>query len=336
MDKLVAVFLGTGEASKANVYPKNVMDALHEIVEIDEHFILREEFDAYKEVLQKATYVFSTWGMLHLTQEEIKQYLPNVKSVFYAAGSVQHFAKEFLELNIPVYSAWKANAIPVAEYTLAQILLAGKGTFSMFRIMGRDNHKKRMDLSNTYPCNYMTNVGILGAGAIGRKVLEYLQPFKFNLYVFDPFASDELLEKYNAKRATLEWIFENCETISNHIANLPQTVGMLQYAHFSKMKPTATFINTARGAQVVEDDMIKALQEVPTRCAYLDVTWPEPPVETSPLYTMDNVFLTPHIAGSKNKECGRMGEYMVDALKDVLENKENENIVTLKMLETMA
>ena len=111
---------------------------------------------------------------------------------------------------------------------------------------------------------------------------------------------------------------------------------MLNYGLFSKMRENAVFINTGRGAQVVEADMIKALQDVPTRCAVLDVTFPEPPVADSPLYTMPNVYLTPHIAGSLGNEVHRMAEYMAEEALAFDEGKPVRYNVTLKMLETMA
>lgn len=72
----------------------------------------------------------------------------------------------------------------------------------------------------------------------------------------------------------------------------------------------ATFLNTGRGAQVVEADLIRALTEEPARTAVLDVTWPEPPLPESPLWSLQNVFLTPHIAGSMQRETARMGAFM--------------------------
>lgn len=74
-------------------------------------------------------FVFSTWGIPVFTEEEIKEYLPSLKAVFYGAGSVQKFARPFLNCGVKVFSAWAANAVPVAEYTVAQIILANKGFF---------------------------------------------------------------------------------------------------------------------------------------------------------------------------------------------------------------
>ena len=102
------------------------------------------------------------------------------------------------------------------------------------------------------------------------------------------------------------------------------------------MKPNATFINTGRGAQVVEADLIRALREEPGRTALLDVTWPEPPEEGSPFYSLDNVFLTPHIAGSMGQEVKRMGLYMEQCCDAFLAGQPVPYQVTAEMLHTMA
>jgi phosphoglycerate dehydrogenase-like enzyme len=84
------------------------------------------------------------------------------------------------------------------------------------------------------------------------------------------------------------------------------------------MKPGSTFINTARGAVVDEPALIEVFSRRPDLFAVLDVTYPEPPLPGSPLYTLPNIILTPHIAGSLHHECRRMGHYMVEELKRYL------------------
>lgn len=93
---------------------------------------------------------------------------------------------------------------------------------------------------------------------------------------------------------------------------------MLGREHFAAMKPGATFLNTARGAIVREAELIEVLRARPDLLAVLDVTYPEPPVPGSPFYTLPNVILTPHIAGSLDQECQRMGQIVVDELKRFL------------------
>jgi phosphoglycerate dehydrogenase-like enzyme len=102
------------------------------------------------------------------------------------------------------------------------------------------------------------------------------------------------------------------------------------------MNDYGVFINTGRGAQVVEDDLIRALTEKPTRTALLDVTCPEPVPEGHPFYAMDNVFLSPHIAGSNGKELARMGEYMAEEFERYITGSPLRYEITMDMLATMA
>jgi phosphoglycerate dehydrogenase-like enzyme len=294
-----------------------------------------DELDARKEELQKVDYIFSTWGMLPLTKEQITEYFPNLKSVFYAAGTVQYFARPFLELGISVHSAWRANGVPVAEVTVSQIILANKGFFRR-RVRSRaewTNH----DPDYIYPGNYGTKVGLLGAGMIGSRVIELLRPYNLEVLVYDPFLSDEKADALGVTKASLEKIFETCHVISNHIANLPETKGIISRDLLSRMQENAVFINTGRAAQVDMEALIDEMKQHPNRLALLDVTDPEePPKEDSELYTIDNIFLTPHIAGSTGYETHRMADFMYEEYRAVLAGDPPKHSVTLAMLETMA
>ncbi len=308
---------------------------------------LREEFDCYPEVLTASIieknsealkdiqYLFSTWGMERLTKEQIAL-LPSLEAVFYGAGSVQFFARPFLEMGIKVFSSWAANAVPVAEYTLAQILLANKGFFRALPFMKQKADRRHYD-SNVYPGNFDCRVSLLGAGMIGRNVIELLKPFKLKVLVFDPFLSKEDANKIGVEKVELNEAFERSMVVSNHLANLPETRGMLKKEYFAAMKNNATFINTGRGATLDQNGLIEVLQERTDLTAILDVTFPEPPEEGSPLYTMENVVLTPHIAGATgNQEIWRLADYMIEEAIALRDNKELKYEVSLKMLDTMA
>ena len=302
-----------------------------------DHVIAKSEMDEYRAVLSRADYLFTTWGMPHFEREEIREYLPNLKAVFYGAGSVQHFAREFIAEGVAVFSAWAANGTPVAEYAFAQIVLASKGFFQRLHAAADGSAWPNRSVPVSFPGNYEIKVGVIGAGMIGKMLIGRLKSLdQVKILVFDPFLPDEKAEELGVEKTDLPTLFRECDVISNHLANNPQTVGMLDGKLFSLMKPHAAFINTGRGAQVVEDDMIAALRAVPTRVAVLDVTWPEPPKEDSPLYTLPNVFLTPHIAGSIGNEVHRMAEYMAEECRAFDAGQPTRYRVTEKMLETMA
>ena len=294
-----------------------------------------DEFFARADEMKKVEIIFSTWGMLKLTCEQIKEYLPSLCAVFYAAGTVQYFARPFIECDVRVFSAWAANSVPVAEIAASEIILANKGFFRR-RVHSREEWKTE-DPSLLYPGNFRTKVGLLGAGMIGKGVIKNLAHTDLDIYVFDPFLPDNVAKSLGVEKKDLDWIFENCNVISNHLANNAETRGMITKKHFDKMGAGAVFINTGRGAQVVEADMIAAMKEVPTRAAILDVTDPvEPPAPDSELYTLPNVFLTPHVAGSIGNECFRLGEYMFAEFEAFSGGEATKYEVTAKMLETMA
>lgn len=282
-------------------------------------------------------YIFTTWGMPAFTKEEIAAYFPSLRAVFYAAGSVQKFARPFLESGIAVFSAWAANGVPVAEYTVSQILLATKGYFRSERIFRTEKSKKKAAaIAKHYPGNYGTVIGLVGCGMIGSMVAERLKAYSLSVLVYDPFLSEEKAARLGVSCCSLEELFSRSTVVSNHLANLPATVGMMQYRHFISMPENATFLNTGRGAQLVEPDLIRALTERPDLTAVLDVTSPEPPVPDSPFYTLENVFLTPHIAGSLGLEVHRMSEYMEEEFLSFDAGLPTRYGVTLQMLETMA
>ncbi len=294
-----------------------------------------DDLDRRKSELQDADYIFSTWGMLPLTKEQIAEYFPNLKSVFYAAGTVQYFARPFLESGISVHSAWRANGVPVAEVTVSEILLANKGFFRR-RVRSRSMWTNQ-DPNYRYPGNYGTKIGILGAGMIGSLVIELLKPYHLEVVVYDPFLSDERAERLGVKKVSMEEIFSSCHVISNHIANLPETKGIITRELLSSMQEDAVLINTGRAAQVDMEALIDEMRDHPNRIALLDVTDPEePPREESPLYTLDNIFLTPHIAGSIGYETYRMADYMYEEYTAVRNGEIPKHSVTLSMLETMA
>lgn len=296
-----------------------------------------QEMVGRREELRQAEAIFTTWGMFSLTEEEIGEFLPNLKAVFYAAGSVQYFARPFLKKGIRIFSAFAANAVPVAEYTLAQIILAGKGFYQASRLYKETgDFQKASAYSHSLTGNYGDTVGIIGAGTIGRMVIERLHGLYLKILVFDPFLPKEKAEAMGVELCSLPELFSRSQVISNHLANNEQTQGMLDYSLFSKMRPYAVFINTGRGAQVVEADLVRALEEEPGRTAVLDVTWPEPVGAGHAFYKLPNAVLTPHIAGSQEMEVARMGSYMAEAFESFCTGRPCPHEVTEAMLKTMA
>ena len=291
---------------------------------------------ARPEEFRETEYIFSTWGMPAFTEDEIRSIFPSLRCVFYGAGSVQGFAREFLSCGVRVFSAWQANAIPVAEYALAQILLANKGFLTAARLMSGGRTAESKDWMNTHEGNYDRTVGLIGVGQVARALIKLLKPFHLNIKAYDPYLPQEAAEALGVEKCSLEALFATCHVVSNHLPNNASTQGMLRYGHFSAMLPHATFLNTGRGAQVIEDDLVRVLEERPDLTAVLDVTWPEPPEPGHGFYRLPNCVLTPHMAGSSGWEVRRMGVFMLEEFRRYAAGEACLYEVSLKMLETMA
>ncbi len=284
--------------------------------------------------LRDVAYLFSTWGMPALTVRDLA-YLPSLQAVFYAAGSVQTFARPFLESGVQVISAWAANAVPVAEYTVAQITLAAKGFFTAARA-GRGASTYASFDRDRYPGMFSIDIGVLGAGMIGTLVIRSLSRAGIRIHVFDPFMSKERERELDVLHEELDSVFGRCHIVSNHLANNAQTVGIIGRVQLERMPENGIFINTGRGATVSETDLVEVLTARPDLTALLDVTDPEPPEAGSPLYDLKNVVLTPHIAGSIGNEVMRQADYVIEEFDRFRSGQSLQYAVTLEMLPTMA
>lgn len=265
-------------------------------------------------------FLFSTWNMPKLTEIEIDSFFPKLRAVFYAAGTVKYFAEPFLKQGIKVFSAAKANGIPVAEYVASSIVLANKGFLQAQNRykwpLWTNGYKKARRFAEDKYGNYGAKVGVVGCGAIGSKVIELLKPYKLDIMIYDPYVTNEQALSLGVEKVSILELFTKCDVITNHMPDIEETRGLIDYSLLSSMKSTATFINTGRGRQVIEKDLAKVMRKNPSMCALLDVTAHEPMFPWNPLYFCKNVFLTPHIAGSQSNEFGRMVEYMLQAYED--------------------
>ncbi len=288
--------------------PENRDEIAHRVNLLAEP-ISREELVERPDLMSQVEVIFSGWGAPIMDAAFLAK-TPRLKAVFYGAGTIRYFTSDtFWERGITVCSAYAMNAVPVAEYTLAAILFSLKNAWRYAlgaKRLGR--HPERV------PCagGYGSRVGIISMGMIGRLVRERLRPFDLEVYAYDPFVTQEQAMALGVEMMTLEDIFRRCDVVSLHTPWLKETENMVNRKHFELMKPGATFINTARGAVVNEPDLIDVFTRREDLTAVLDVTYPEPPPQGSPLYSLSNVVLTPHIAGSQDRECRRMGRLMID------------------------
>lgn len=164
-------------------------------------------------------------------------------------------------------------------------------------------------------------LGIAGFGAIGRKVAELARAFGMKVLVYDPFVPAAAVESEGCVPAALEEMLSGSDIVSIHLPVLPETRAIVDRSWFSRMKPTAYLINTARAAVIHQKDLVEALQSRTIYGAALDVYWQEPIPANHPLLSMDHVLLTPHIAGLTTDVEGWSGELMAQEILAYLKNE---------------
>jgi phosphoglycerate dehydrogenase-like enzyme len=210
--------------------------------------------------------------------------------------------------------------VPVAEYALGAILLSLKH-FWRFAGLARQGLGWEPERPALPPGAYRSAVGLISFGMVARKLNELLRAFDLDRLVACPFLRPEEAGEHGVELCALPDLFRRSDVVSLHTPDLPETRGMITGELIASMKPGATFLNTARGAVVRQEEMIEALLARPDLTAILDVTHPEPPEPDSRLLSLPNVVLTPHIAGSLGAECRRMGRYMAEELQRYLAGK---------------
>jgi len=296
------------------------------------YVVTQANFAGVAPEMREVEVIFATWGLWPLSPAQ-REALPNLKAVFYAAGSVKHFALPLLERGVLVTSSWQANAVPVAEFTLAQILLANKGYWrNQAEYRGREDYGAFRGRGN-----YRATIALLGAGQVGRRVIELLRPFHLRVVVFDPYLSTKGAEHLGVEKVeSLHDAFAAGDAVSNHLADIPATIGLIRGHHMEVLPQNATFINTGRGRTVDHDALLKVFGSRTDLTAVLDVTDPEPLPLAHPLRALPNVHLTNHIAGSIGEEVSRMGQIAVEEFEAWQLGRPLRYAITPEMLDTMA
>ncbi|AZM51364.1 oxidoreductase [Streptomyces sp. WAC 01529] len=300
------------EARRPDVYPPEVLAGIDRLVERQGPPLTREQLDERPEVLRRADVLLTGWGAPVLDAAFLGR-APQLRAVFAAAGSVRHLTTPaFWARGIPIVSAAAANAVPVAEFALAQILLGLKQVHRVSRELAAD---RRYPHDVRVPGAYRSRVGLLGLGHIGRLLAEHLGRFDVEVLATDPLADPVTAGERGVRLVGIEELFATCHVVSLHAPLLPETRGCVGTPLLNSLTPGATLINTARGALIDEEALTGVLRARPDLTAVLDVTHPEPPAPDSPLFALPNVVLTPHLAGALGGECHRLGRLVRDELE---------------------
>ncbi len=309
-DRPRAVLLGTMPDIMREVWHPAARESLADLLDIHPELIAPDDLPAHASLLNEVEVILASWGMPELSPRQL-DLMPKLKAVFYAAGSIKPFGRPLLERGVIVVSAWAANAVPVAEFTLAHILLALKSIWQHHRALrtaGGPTGWVRQPMTGAYGAT----IGLISMGMVARHLRELLRPFRLRVIAFDPLFSPAAARELGVELVPLPQLFRESDVVSLHTPLLPETVGMITGNHFAAMRSHATFINTSRGPIVREDELLAVLRDRPDLTAILDVAREEPPLPDSALYSAPNVLLTPHIAGSCGNEVRRLADLMVE------------------------
>ena len=247
------------------------------------------------------------WGVPVIDRDGLDAF-PALRAIVHWGGGIGFLDEAASARGIRISSARAANAVPVAEFTQAMITLAAKDAFWLSRQYCAE--QRFIDREATAPRAglFRTTVGIVGASTIGTMVIEKLRASDVEVLLYDPYATPETAQRLGAELIDdLEELARRSRILSVHAPETPRTAGMISRAVLAALPDSATLVNTARGALVDQDALVDELQRGRLR-AVLDVTEPDVLEAGHPLYTLPNVFLTPHLAGSMGVELRRLGE----------------------------
>ena len=214
--------------------------------------------------------------------------------------------------NIPSYSTER-----VAHTAIMMILNLSSAMQVQMKMLACGNHDNfTINLQVPHVEVNGKTLGIIGAGHIGRKVIQIAQALDMNILVYTRTPRED--EK-GIRYVSLEELLKNSDYVSMHCPLTESTKHMINKESLSLMKPSAFIINTSRGALIDEAALIEALENGTIAGAGLDVQETEPPEEASPLYTMDQILLTPHMGWKGLETRQRLVSILADNIKQFME-----------------
>lgn len=265
--------------------------------------------------LAEVEVLVTSWGASRIDAPLLGR-MPRLRGLFHCAGTVRPIVTDaFWERDIVVSNVADANAVPVAEFTFAAVVMAGKKApfLAAAAKLRRDEWSAIADHGELSNLNRV--IGVVGFSRVGRRVVALLQQLEgVRVLVSDPYADPYEVAAAGARLVPLEEMLPQVHVLSIHAPSLPSTRHMIGRAQLAALPEHATLINTARGA-LVDTRALEVECATGRIFAMLDVTDPEPLPHDSILYDLPNVMITPHIAGSLGSELDRMTDLALDELE---------------------
>jgi D-3-phosphoglycerate dehydrogenase len=237
-------------------------------------------------------------------------------------------AAEATRRGIVVMNTPGANAVAVAELTLGLMI-------SMCRSIPRANatmHAAKWDKKSLQGSELRgKTLGIIGLGRIGLEVARRAQAFGMEVIGYDPFIAPVIARENNVALLSLDEVFSNSDYLSLHVGLTPQTEGLINKKSIALMKKGVRIVNCARGELIVDEALAEALQSGQVAGAALDVFRQEP-LKDSPYFALDNILLSPHIAGSTDEAQEAIGIQLANQVRDYLKLGVVQNAVNVASL----
>ena len=226
---------------------------------------------------------------------------------------------------IAVMNTPGANAVAVAEHTMGLMLAMARHLCRANALMHTGRWEKRA-LEGTELRG--KTLGIVGLGRVGLEVAKRARGFQMTIVAHDPFVSTSIARDLEIRMTSLDEIYATADYITVHVGLTPQTAGMINAATIRKMKRGVRLVNCARGELVDEAALAEALKSGHVAAAALDVFQHEPPRD-SPLIPLENVLMSPHIAGSTHEAQEAVGYQIALQVKEYLKHGVIQNAVNI-------
>jgi phosphoglycerate dehydrogenase-like enzyme len=210
------------------------------------------------------------------------------------------------------------NAEAVADLTVMLMIMLARNVCAAMDSLQSNEWMEKGQVHNYFTHKGIElpgrTVGLVGFGAIGRKVAQRLRAFDMHILAYDPFVKDSDL----AEMVDLPALLQRADFVSLHAPVTPSTENMIGAAEFALMQPTAFFVNTARAKLVDEQAMIDALRHGKIAGAGLDVFHREPMPADAPLFQLPNVVAIPHLGGATHDVTDHQSRMAYESVKGLL------------------
>ncbi|HLV35592.1 MAG TPA: hydroxyacid dehydrogenase [Spirillospora sp.] len=278
--------------------------------------------------------VITGWGTPKFTDAVLSASL-QLKLIAHSAGSIKAMLPPAVfDRDIAVTHAASAIAPAVAELTLMLIMLCLRPVQKLDHMLkgGAWSQAKNTSMGQEIAGQ---RVGVVGTGYTGRCVIRLLRAVGAEVWAYDPYLTDECATELGVRKVDLNTLLAECPIITLQAPPTKETYHMIGAPQLALLQDGAVFINTARAHLVDQDAMLAELQ-TGRFVAALDVFDPEPLPDDSPFRKLDNVILTPHIAGASKQARIRQGNIIVDEIERFFTGEALQYRVTRDMLDIMA